>query len=102
MFIDTTGVPHSDAMRTVERLRKVGANRVEDVVTDPRSGHVHVGLEATVKGRRRPKEERESSAKSTLTWCTRIAEETVHRPERRFQLLRIDPCRGTACCEVIP
>ena len=33
MFIDTTGVPHSDAMRTVERLRKVGANRVEDVVT---------------------------------------------------------------------
>jgi hypothetical protein len=32
-FLDATGAPHSDAMRTVERLRKLGANQLEDVVT---------------------------------------------------------------------
>src|ERR1700726_4860951 len=32
-FLDATAAPHSDAMKTVERLRKVGANQLEDVVT---------------------------------------------------------------------
>jgi hypothetical protein len=31
-FLDATGAPHSDAMKTVERLRKTG-NQLEDVVT---------------------------------------------------------------------
>ena len=32
-FLDATGAPHSDAMKTVERIRKVGNNQLEDVVT---------------------------------------------------------------------
>jgi hypothetical protein len=32
-FLDATGAPHSDAMKTVERLRRIGANQLEDVVT---------------------------------------------------------------------
>ena len=32
-FLDATGAPHSDAMKTVERIRKTGANQLEDVVT---------------------------------------------------------------------
>ena len=32
-FLDSTGAPHSDSMKTVERLRKIGANQLEDVVT---------------------------------------------------------------------
>jgi hypothetical protein len=32
-FLDATGAPHSDAMHTVERIRKIGANQLEDVVT---------------------------------------------------------------------
>jgi hypothetical protein len=32
-FLDSTGAPHSDSMRTVERLRKIGANQLKDVVT---------------------------------------------------------------------
>ena len=32
-FLDATGAPHSDAMRTTERLRKIGNNQLEDVVT---------------------------------------------------------------------
>jgi len=38
-FIDATGAPHSDAMRTTERIRKVGANQLETVVTvhDPQT-----------------------------------------------------------------
>jgi hypothetical protein len=31
-FLDATGAPHSDAMKTVERIRKTGANQLEDVV----------------------------------------------------------------------
>jgi len=31
-FLDATGAPHSDAMKTVERIRKTG-NQLEDVVT---------------------------------------------------------------------
>jgi hypothetical protein len=36
-FIDATGAPHSDAMTTVERLKKLGDRTLEDVitVTDP-------------------------------------------------------------------
>ena len=32
-FLDATGAPHSDSMHTVERIRKVDANELEDVVT---------------------------------------------------------------------
>ena len=32
-FLDATAAPHSDAMKTVERIRKTGANQLEDVVT---------------------------------------------------------------------
>jgi hypothetical protein len=32
-FVDATGAPHSDAMKTVERIKKVGANQLEDVIT---------------------------------------------------------------------
>lgn len=32
-FIDATGLPHSDVMRTVERIRKIAGNQLEDVVT---------------------------------------------------------------------
>lgn len=32
-FLDATGAPHSDAMKTTERLRKIGNNQLEDVVT---------------------------------------------------------------------
>jgi hypothetical protein len=40
-FLDATGTPHSDAMKTVERIRKTG-RRCGD---GPRSGHVHARLE---------------------------------------------------------
>ncbi|HMI96142.1 MAG TPA: hypothetical protein VK479_06475, partial [Micropepsaceae bacterium] len=32
-FLDATGAPHSDAMKTVERIRKTAPNQLEDVVT---------------------------------------------------------------------
>jgi hypothetical protein len=32
-FLDATGAPHSDMMVTTERVRKTGANQLEDVVT---------------------------------------------------------------------
>ncbi|HXJ02743.1 MAG TPA: hypothetical protein VNH44_16095 [Micropepsaceae bacterium] len=32
-FLDATGAPHSDAMKTMERIRKTGASQLEDVVT---------------------------------------------------------------------
>jgi hypothetical protein len=32
-FLDATGLPHSDVMRTVERIRKIAGNQLEDVVT---------------------------------------------------------------------
>jgi hypothetical protein len=32
-FLDATGAPHSDAMKTSERIRKIGANQIEDIVT---------------------------------------------------------------------
>jgi hypothetical protein len=32
-FLDATGAPHSDAMSTVERLRKTGETTLEDVIT---------------------------------------------------------------------
>lgn len=32
-FLDATGAPHSDTMKTVERIRKLGGNQLEDVVT---------------------------------------------------------------------
>jgi hypothetical protein len=32
-FLDATGAPHSDMMVTTERVRKIGANQLEDVVT---------------------------------------------------------------------
>jgi hypothetical protein len=32
-FIDATGAPHSDEMRTTERIKKIAANQLEDVVT---------------------------------------------------------------------
>jgi len=32
-FLDATGTPHSDEMRTVERIRKVSPTQLEDVVT---------------------------------------------------------------------
>jgi hypothetical protein len=32
-FLDATGAPHSDAMTTVERLRKLGETALEDVIT---------------------------------------------------------------------
>ncbi len=31
-FLDATGLPHSDEMRTVERIRKIG-NQLEDIIT---------------------------------------------------------------------
>ena len=37
-FLDSTGLPHSDEMVTTERVRKISANQLEDVVTihDPK------------------------------------------------------------------
>jgi hypothetical protein len=37
-FMDSTGLPHSDEMVTTERIRKVGNNQLEDVITihDPK------------------------------------------------------------------
>jgi len=32
-FVDATGAPHTDEMRTVERIRKVGPTQLEDVIT---------------------------------------------------------------------
>jgi hypothetical protein len=32
-FLDATGAPHTDEMRTTERIRKVGPNELEDVIT---------------------------------------------------------------------
>ena len=32
-FLDATGAPHSDAMHTSERIRKIGAGQIEDIVT---------------------------------------------------------------------
>ena len=32
-FLDATGAPHTDMMVTTERVRKIGANQLEDVVT---------------------------------------------------------------------
>lgn len=32
-FLDATGAPHSDEMRTTERLRRVGPTQLEDVIT---------------------------------------------------------------------
>ena len=32
-FVDATGAPHSDEMRTVERIRRVSPTQLEDVVT---------------------------------------------------------------------
>jgi hypothetical protein len=32
-FLDATGAPHTDMMVTTERIRKIGANQLEDVVT---------------------------------------------------------------------
>ena len=32
-YLDSTGLPHSDRMVTTERIRKLGANQLEDVVT---------------------------------------------------------------------
>jgi hypothetical protein len=32
-FLDATGAPHSDAMTTVERVKKVNDNTLEDVIT---------------------------------------------------------------------
>ena len=32
-FIDATGAPHSDGMTTVERIKKIAPNKLEDVVT---------------------------------------------------------------------
>jgi hypothetical protein len=32
-FLDATGAPHSDAMKTVEHIRKTAPNQLEDVVT---------------------------------------------------------------------
>ena len=48
-FLDATAAPHSDAMKTVERLRKTGANQLEDVVTVHDPGHVHAGLERALR-----------------------------------------------------
>jgi hypothetical protein len=37
-FLDSTGLPHSDEMVTTERVRKISANQLEDVITihDPK------------------------------------------------------------------
>ena len=32
-FLDATGAPHTDMMVTTERVRKIGANQLEDIVT---------------------------------------------------------------------
>jgi hypothetical protein len=32
-FVDATGAPHTDEMRTVERIRKVSPTQLEDVIT---------------------------------------------------------------------
>jgi hypothetical protein len=32
-FLDATGLPHSDQLKTVERVRKIAGNQLEDVVT---------------------------------------------------------------------
>ena len=32
-FVDATGAPHSDSMRTIERIRRIATNQLEDVVT---------------------------------------------------------------------
>ena len=32
-FIDATGAPHTDEMRTLEHIRNIGTNQIEDVIT---------------------------------------------------------------------
>jgi len=32
-FIDATGAPHTDEMHTLERVRNIGSNQIEDVIT---------------------------------------------------------------------
>jgi hypothetical protein len=32
-FLDSSGLPHSDQLVTTERVRKIGPNQLEDVVT---------------------------------------------------------------------
>ena len=32
-FLDATGAPHTDEMRTVERIRKISPTQLEDVIT---------------------------------------------------------------------
>jgi hypothetical protein len=32
-FVDATGAPHTDQMRTDERIRKIGPKQLEDVIT---------------------------------------------------------------------
>ena len=32
-FVDATGAPHTDQMRTVERIRKISSKQLEDVIT---------------------------------------------------------------------
>jgi hypothetical protein len=32
-FLDANGAPHTDMLMTTERIRKIGANQLEDVVT---------------------------------------------------------------------
>ncbi len=32
-FVDATGAPHTDEMRTVERIRRIGPTQLEDVIT---------------------------------------------------------------------
>jgi hypothetical protein len=62
-FLNATGAPHSDTVKTVERFAQSVGQPTRRCGHGPRSGHVHAGLEATVEGGRRPKGERESSAK---------------------------------------
>ena len=41
-FLDASGLPHSDEMSTVERIRKVGS-QLEDIPSHyPRPGDVHI------------------------------------------------------------
>src|SRR5260370_15546737 len=32
-FVDATGAPHTDALRTIERIRKIGPTQLEDIIT---------------------------------------------------------------------
>ena len=32
-FVDATGAPHTDGLRTLEHIRNIGANQIEDVIT---------------------------------------------------------------------